>query len=349
MTKEELKDWLLYNLEDAKLASGGKQIVCRCHNCDDHSRHLYIGPFDDSDKPIMYECKRCPRQFRGVLNKDFLEIYRTATAVPEEVNSVNKNTGGRKKSIAGTQVKIYNVNRSVVTDAPLTRQKLDHINQRLGLSLTYQDCINNKIVLNLGDIYRGNPWINTFTRHENIVKQLDRYFIGFLSRTNSSLNMRNLVYEKGVVYEGIDKKYVNYNLFSQGMENDYYIIPVDVNPMLPIGLHIAEGPFDVLGIKYNVVGPQVPNQIFIAGKGKAYDKIVEFILTTYGFLNMTLNFYPDKDVTPNEMRRVTSIFRPFGFEQYIYRNLYPGEKDFGVPRDRINVSRFTPYKNRNSF
>lgn len=349
MTKEELKEWLLYNMEDAKLASGGKQIVCRCHNCDDHSRHLYIGPFDDSDKPIQYQCKRCPRPFYGVVNKDFLERYRTATAVPEDVNEVNKGTSKHRKTINGTSNKIYTVNRNYITDAPLTQQKLAHINKRLGLSLSYQDCIDNKIILNLGDLYRGNPWIKRFTRHENIVQQLDKYFIGFLSRSNASLNMRNLVYEKGIVYEGIDKKYVNYNLFNEGVENDYYLLPVTVDPLQPIGLHIAEGPFDVLGIKYNVVGPQVPNQIYIAGKGKAYDKIVEFIITRYGFMNLTLNFYPDKDVNDYEMSRVVNIFKPFGFEQFIYRNTYQGEKDFGVPRDRIICSKFTPGLGRSSF
>lgn len=161
--------------------------------------------------------------------------------------------------------------------------------------------------------------------------------------------MRNLVYEKGVVYEGIDKKYVNYNLFNEGVENDYYILPTNVDPLQPIGLHIAEGPFDVLGIKYNVVGPDVPNQIYIAGKGKAYDKIVEFIITRYGFMNLTLNYYPDKDVKDYEMNRVVNIFKPFGFKQLVFRNTYDGEKDFGVPKSRIICSKYTIGLGRNSF
>lgn len=349
MTKDELKEWLLYNLEDAKIVSGGKQIAARCHNCDDHGRHLYIGPFDDSDRPISYQCKRCPRQFEGIVNKDFLDRYRTVSAAPEEVNDISKlSHSGRSRSKSIGKNKTYNVNRSLITDGNLSRQKLSIINKRLGLNLSYQDCIDNKIVLNLLDIYRGNQWIKNFTRHENIVTQLDKYFIGFLSRTNASLNMRNLVYQKKSLYEALDKKYINYNLFNETPENDFLILPVSINTMLPISVHIAEGPFDVLGIKYNVVGPDVPNQIYIAGRGKAYDKIVFFLLNTYGFVNLSLNYYPDKDVSNCEIQRIIEVFKPYGFSQTIYRNVYGNEKDFGVPRDHIMVSKYTPIL-RNSF
>lgn len=339
MTKEDLKEWLLYNLEDAKLVSGGKQIACRCHNCDDHARHLYIGPFDDREGPLYYECKRCPRQFRGVVNKEFLDTYQTATVAPIEVNDINKSNGPITSTKLKDPTKSYNINRSFITDAPLSKQKLDHINKRLGLNLSYQDCINNKIVLNLYDIYRVNPWITKFTRDQNITDQLDRFFIGFLSRTNASLNMRNLVYGKNVVHESIDKKYINYNIFNNGPDYDFYILPTTLNKYTNIGVHIVEGPFDALGVKYNVVGADVPNQVYIAGKGKAYDKIINFLVTVYGFFNMTLNYYPDKDVSDREIERIVSIFKPFNFEQYIYRNVFPGEKDFGVPRDHITVSK----------
>ena len=38
------------------------------------------------------------------------------------------------------------------------------------------------------------------------------------------------------------------------------------------------------------------------------------------------------------MERVAKVIRPFGCPIYIHRNLYPGQKDFGVSMDKIKES-----------
>ena len=52
--------------------------------------------------------------------------------------------------------------------------------------------------------------------------------------------------------------------------------------------------------------------------------------TFYGLINCEFNFYIDNDVSNDEVY-VNTLGRPFRF----YRNMCPGEKDYGVSADRI--------------
>ncbi len=333
--KNDLKEILMNVLESPQLAAGGRQIVCRCRlpGCDDTKRHLYIGPFDDSDSPVMYNCFKC-NQFNkpGIVNKNFLEMYGiNDDEIGRAVGELNK--GPKYRSYTKSKDYVYRIQNEYITDSQVTRQKLQYINQRLGLNFNYKDCIDNKIVLNINDLLSYNKIFNV-TRHPNIVSQLNDNFIGFLSRSNSSLNMRNL--NPGNVYEGIDKKYVNYKIFPDTPKNDYYILPdvIDIDKHLKV--YIGEGPFDILSIKYNVVKPNPDdNCIFIAGKGKAYYEIVEYLLLTYGIYDAEIHFYPDRDVSDKYMYNIIRYLSVFGFDFYMHRNGYSGEKDFGVPIDHI--------------
>lgn len=332
--KEDIKQYLLSVLDDPKLASGGRQITCRCHlGCGDTDRHLYIGPFDDSDSPILYNCFKCScsttRKGSGVVNEEFLENYGIREEFGKEI--IKSNKGSKYKTFTKNKEYVYRIYNTKVTDCNMSRDKLDYINNRLGLSLTYQDCIDNKIVLNLVDLLSVNS-INKFTRHPNIIRQLNDKFIGFLSRTNSSLNMRNL--DQGNVHESIDEKYINYKVFDASPKYDFYIIPniIDINNHIKV--YIAEGPFDILSIYYNVVKDKT-NSFFISGRGKAYYSAVEYLLLTYGIYDMEIHYYPDKDVPDKDIIAIAEFFRPYGFEIYIHRNVYENEKDFGVPANRI--------------
>ena len=71
MTRTEIKNILLNSLDNAKEASGGKQVICRCHlpGCNDTKQHLYIGRFDSSDEPLFYNCFKCHQS--GIINKNF--------------------------------------------------------------------------------------------------------------------------------------------------------------------------------------------------------------------------------------------------------------------------------------
>ena len=88
----------------------------------------------------------------------------------------------------------YKLRNSNITKCRTSEIKLNYINSRLGLSLNYDELMSKKIVLNLNDLLYSNN-INELTRDPNIVRQLDKGFIGFISQDNAFVNMRRLVSE----------------------------------------------------------------------------------------------------------------------------------------------------------
>lgn len=329
--KTQLKEYLLSNLSNARTGSGGKEIICQCQlpGCSDTKQHLYIGPFDDSDKPIVYNCFKCNSS--GIVNKDFLEQYGVSfNDINNELLESNKGSPYKCKGIDNDLY--YNIKYTNITDSNLSRMKLGYINNRLGTNFTYKDCIDNKIVLNLLDILNENR-ITKYTRDQKIIEQLNGAFIGFLSRANDSLNMRNLA--QGKVHSSIDMKYINYKIFNVTANNDYYILPTSFDLGKKVKIYIAEGAMDILSIKYNVMC-DFENSIYVAGKGKAYRNSLIYLIQTYGLTNLDIHFFPDKDVQDYIIKDISKLFAPFGYTFYMHRNGYNGEKDFGVPKDKIS-------------
>ena len=50
-----------------------------------------------------------------------------------------------------------------------------------------------------------------------------------------------------------------------------------------------------------------------------------------------IHLYPDNDKygSMDNMNRIANFIRPLQIPLYIHRNLYEGEKDFGVSKDKI--------------
>ena len=335
--KEMIKQYLLQVLNGAKLASAGTEIVCPCPFCGDPRPKFYVGPFDDSDQPITYNCFLC--KVHGFVSQDFLDSIKVSVAIDPEVLKSNRGNGYKSKLFKTDRV--YNLRWDYVTDNPLTQQKLQYVNKRLGLQLTYADCVANKIILNLQDLLDVNG-ITYTTRHPNQIAQLNTYFIGFLTRTNSSLNMRNLLsgsYKESSLDESLRMKYLNYRLFKDREEDDFFILPTTVDRTKPIRLFLAEGAFDVLGIKYNLIKSD-DNCIYTAGKGKAYESALFWVIKTIAPMFMEVHMFPDKDVETSFIQNIISKYYVYGYKFFIHRNTYPNQKDYGVPEWQINDSYF---------
>lgn len=129
MDKEELKQFLLNNLPLAREAKSGEQIVCQCAVCStpDTKGHCYIGPFDDSDSPIMYNCFRCdPTEERrkGVVNQEFLNRYQLW--MPGDYGNNPNRSYIKKKRIGNRQV--LDIANSI-EDTRENQLKLQYINK----------------------------------------------------------------------------------------------------------------------------------------------------------------------------------------------------------------------------
>lgn len=338
-----IKDFLLSHMINAKLVSGGRTINCRCPLCGDSvhqkSAHFYIS-LPTKNAPMLYYCHKC--NSGGVVTyKSLLEWGLYDQKVVQEIECLNKMMSRKIKARRYYDFQVRNISNNKITQDSKSAYKLNYINQRLGLRLGYQDLSQLKIVLNLHDLLSENH-IDTVTRNENIVADLDREFIGFLSFDNCYMNMR-ITCEPGIgrVYKEVDKRYINYAIFEKPDNSmRFYTIPTIVNLNTPcrIPIHIAEGPFDILSVYMNLCGRS--NGIYTSVAGNNYISVISHFLINLQIPNCELHFYPDKDKYGTIERIIGFLDRipDKSFPVFYHINNMDGEKDFGVPIQRIQES-----------
>ena len=330
---EALKVFMVENY-GAKLASGGKEITKRCHFCGDSrdrsAKHLYIGIAKDG--LIKYNCFKC--NSRGTVDSRFFRDLGCYDV--NLITLVNENNKSNKTYTSNTQKARFLANKVPIftyRDAPETAKKVAYLSKRLGHDFTIEDLARFKIVLNLYDYINANT-VGELTRYKNLCDQIDQFFIGFVSKDNAYINMRRLVPE-GKLDKYIDTRYLNYNIY--GLDdnmNKFYTIPCMIDPSRTINIHIAEGAFDILGVYLNTDCDK-SNSIFASIGGKSYSALVKHFILQYGFMNFVLHIYVDNDVDDYEIYKISELVKPLGCRTYIHRNIFPGEKDFGVTRDKI--------------
>ena len=327
--KDNLKPW-------AKDAGGYREVVTRCPYCPDskdpNKGHFYIS-IPGEDELSFYDCKKCPAH--GVVTPEkLIEWGITDINLLTELSSYNKRVSSLSKNKLYKDNIIFNINYNYITDDKLSRYKLSYINNRIGANLTFEDCKRLKIIINLLDLFKVNNLRPT--RHENIINQLDHNFIGFLSFDNAFVNLRNLEITKDI-YEGINKRYINYNLFNKFDNSQrFYTIPTQIDLFKPVTIHIAEGSFDILSIYLNLPQNRSGNDIYTSIGGNGYKGIMRFFITQLKLPNVIAHIYPDNDINERVMIDTANYLAPLNIPVFVHRNNYKGEKDFGVPSDRIH-------------
>lgn len=329
---EALKVYMMEN-HDARLASGGKEIIKRCHFCGDSrdrsSRHLYIG---QRDGLIVYNCFKC--QAKGIVDNKFFRDLGCYNI--DLISLCSKNNQNNTRYTENSRKIRFLKNKAPILtyrDAPETAKKLGYLKKRLGYEFSIDDLIRFKIILNLYDFINANG-ISNLTRYKDICDQLDQFYIGFLSSDNGYINMRRLVPE-GKVHPNIDIRYLNYNIYGlEDNSNKYYTIPCNIDTTRTINIHIAEGVFDILGVYLNTDNMK-DNSIFASIGGKSYMALVRNLILTYGFINFILHIYVDNDVDNYEIYKIAELVKPLGNKIIMHRNTFPGEKDYGVTREKI--------------
>lgn len=340
---EVLKEYLVQN-HNAKVVSGGKEICKRCHLCGDsvkdhRSRHMYIG-IDSRSGLIVYNCFKCNSS--GVVDGKFIRSMDNITDTSSIVALCNDYNRDKMNL---PQNKLLRESEHIILRDPILRpresdesyKKLAKLNHRLGTSFLFSDLSKYKIILNLKDFLIENG-IRTISRNQTVIDYLDMFFVGFLSVDNSYITMRRMVKEN-VLPEFVDFRYINYNIFNKiSNANRHYIIPSAINPMdpRPIKIYIAEGPFDALSVKLNLVKEDDSQTIVAAVGGKSYWILIRFFIEQYGLLNVEYHLCPDADVPDEKLQWMGRQLRQIGIPVFIHRNRYPGEKDFGVHPSRIN-------------
>ncbi len=338
--KEEFGQFLVNNIPGAKFASGNRVIVMRCPICGDsvknpRSAHFYIllNP-ENPNSLIRYYCHKC--HATSVLNHSTLlewGIYDSSIGVA--LSEFNKKAANNKENFQYLDRNIYNLSNTFILDNELSRYKLDYINKRLGTNLGYDEILKNKIVLNLGDLLDGNKIYN-YTRDPSILQQLNDNFIGFISRDNAFINMRKVT--DTPVHKNIDKRYINYSIFGKfDNSNKYFVLPSNIDLTNPkrIRLNIAEGPFDILSVYYNLCN-RAQHNIYAAIGGSGYLNLIKNFIIKDQLSYIEVHVYIDNDIKDYVIQDIKSYLSVFNIPLYIHRNMKQGEKDFGIPVDRID-------------
>ena len=98
---------------------------------------------------------------------------------------------------------------------------------------------------------------------------------------------------------------------------------------------------DILSIRYNLRTDE--SGIFLAATGSGYKGAILHLINKYGIFYFNLHIYPDNDRCGNVVEDIYNTILPYGAILYEHRNIYPGEKDFGVSSSHIS-ERIIVYK-----
>ena len=330
---------MLMTLPVCKVSSNKKNWTVRCPYCGD-SKTANHGHFSilidlNSNTPMLYRCFRCNES--GIFTDKTLEdlnLYLSASD-RNQLNYYNRLSGGN--SNITSEPKRYKVPE--YTDTTLNRLKLQYLNDRIGGSLSFSDTTQYKIIISLKEFLRynhlnANTMQDTMLR-DTIINELESRYIGFLSSNNNKITFRNI---DGNGYFGRYYK-LTIDLLNTS-ENTFYSLAssYDLLYTSDIHIHITEGTFDILGVYLNTDQTAYSNSIYIASCGFGFGRIIQYLIYKGVTTDIILHVYSDSDKTDDDIRRILNrnFYKMWIKEIFIHRNIYPGEKDYGVPKNRIN-------------
>ena len=337
---EHLRDYIIVE-KGGRRAAGGAQVTMRCPYCGDSrdpkSQHFYIGPDRKKNLVLSYHCFLC--NVGGIITgKFFRDIECYDTDLINEILDYNvskyRNTYYARRNVEHFN-RYANTRIINVMDSKEAFDKLNYINNRLGVNLSFEDLVNLKIVLNLNRYLNDNR-ISFTTRYPDIMNELSKKFIGFLSVDNSYVIMRTIVDPK-TLSKTISHRYTNYAIFNIPDMALYYVIPGQIDPYKHVNVYITEGPFDILGVYFNVVQDKT-NSIFAASAGKSnFMSLIDYMFNRIGIpcCRCHIHLYSDSDLKMEEITKIKNNMNSIGVPFTVHINGMEGEKDFGVTKDRI--------------
>ena len=143
------------NIRYARFTTDGRELRTRCPFCGDsvkhaNSTHLYIKVYrEDNTEPFPYYCQRC--QAKGIIDNDFFKILNiNNTNLKLAINKINNSTKTKKKFKVVDKLNIK-IPKEDETDK-INIIKLNYINKRLGLDLSFKDLRDYKFIFNFFDL-----------------------------------------------------------------------------------------------------------------------------------------------------------------------------------------------------
>ena len=333
---------LLKTLPMCKSDSAGRQWTVRCPYCGDSKNpthgHFSILVDTNSDRPLLYRCFKCNES--GILNSQVLEdlgIYTT--------QSFNKDF--KIYNLLSSKKVSYNIDKPKTYVIPNYKEdyrleeKLKYLNSRLGVNLLPEDYKDYNIIFNLSDFMEYNN-ISTSIIKDRTRLELDTNYIGFLSSNKNKIVFRS------ITPNGWFGRYFKLTLdIYNRSPNTFYGINNNIDLLYTsnVDIHVAEGTFDILSIYMNLREKNNSNSLYYAMLGYSFSSIIKYLISIGICTNLNLHIYSDNDKSDEDhIKLVDNNFYNIWVDKiYIHRNTYEDEKDFGVPKEKINEVTYLLY------
>lgn len=327
------------------VSSNGIQHVVRCPYCGDslNPSHAHFSiRIDTSDPldPLLFRCLKCSTS--GFLTKQVLEDLQID--LPEEASQgLSKMNRMSSKVHRITAIKTENFKIPIPRFDQITINKVNYLNSRLGLNLNANDYTALNCVLNLKDFMNENKLRTAYMGSECspwTLRFLDEHYVGFIGKNRNVITFRYLDDVDPSKLKFKPGRYLkpkfNLNNFDP---NSYYSIPnqIDIMYTNDINIHIAEGPFDILGIFHHVMNSNLENNFYYAVCGFGYGTIIRNIISAGLNTGLNVHIYADNDKRDEEIINPlkNGSLWPWIDHLYIHRNSC-NEKDYGVSADKIH-------------
>jgi len=342
---DELREQIHILFPDYKDARNGDQVRVNCPLCaregnidTDHHMYFYL----HKDQAPQFHCFKNPNHHGFVNERTLIDLapansHLINDGLMQRIGDSNKRIRFNSRYSLNKNMKYNLFINPVIDSSDYNEVKRQYVCNRIGVDLSFKDLFDNKIVLSIKDFLIYNH-ITSISRSEYVINLLDQYFVGFLSFDNSILIMRNLVYNKLQLPDCANERYIKYNIInsSSNTNGSYYIIPSICDVTKHIDIHIAEGTFDILSIFYNLKNADRSNNIYCAIGSNNYLNAIKYFMVIMGIIDATFYIYIDNDIKRYVLPDIKRKLSPLDFiKVFIVMNTKPGEKDMGVPKDRI--------------
>ena len=339
--KEEIKQKLKDELEVAYPA-GEFMMVVRCPFCGDSKKNPTKGHFyiklntRNEEDPIVYMCQRCTES--GLFTPSIMRSLGVNDLTLNSALIVNNN-----KVIKSSRKALGVTDNSFNLKVPMPNEqdernihKLNYINKRMGLDLSFKEMVNLKTVFSLGDFLRHNEITTVPHMSRSRLKLIHDNYVGFLTVRNEFINFRN-------THEDSNKRYEKYSIFNT-IENSrkFYTIPNDIDRLSTrtITINLSEGIFDIWGVYHHIFDRERENMIYAAVCGSAYTSVLKYFIQMGVIGDVDVNIFSDSDRDKNFYKQMVKELKPWVNKFTVYHNtVYDknGKSDYGVSRDKINL------------
>ena len=255
------------------------QNYVRCPFCGDSLNeshgHLSIKIDVMSDAPMVYRCLKC--NISGLVTDTFLEEL----GVFLDSDSKRELKSFTKKSMRVARLVNLDVEKYITPlsqDSSLCERKLQYVRDRLGIDLDLAKARDYKIILDFFDFIKVNDLIESDEDHlvglnYKGIYNLNENYVGFLSTNNNNIIFRDITGKQKYRYFKVILNGRNVNMDS------FYSIPSKLPLMYTheIDVHVAEGVFDILSIKDNLIRDTEKNY-FYATCGFGSVNIIKYLI-----------------------------------------------------------------------